>query len=126
MHNHYMSQDLVHWSNESRFMIVSLTHVHARRYASHMLIQEEHEQSRKLTVSLHGGKVPAALRKAPSTELSPTSVRSLRERVVATVEEHDDGAYMRVRSGFRLILQFREYHDGGYMRVRSASKSARV
>ena len=97
-----------------------------RRYASHMLIQEEHEQSRKLTVSLHGGKTPASLRKAPSTELSPTSVRSLRERVVATVEEHDDGAYMRVRSGFRLRLQFREHHDGGYMRVRGARGSAQV
>ncbi len=68
-----------------------------RRNASHMLIQEEHEQSVKLTVSLHGGKVPPTLRRAPSAELSPTSVRSLRERVVATVEEHDDGAYMRVR-----------------------------
>ena len=60
-----------------------------------MLIQEEHEQSQKLAVSLHGGKAPA-LREASSAELSPTSVRSLRERVVATVEEHDDGAYMRV------------------------------
>ena len=61
-----------------------------------MLIQEDHEQSLKLTVSLRDGKPPAPLRRAASAELPPSSVRSLRERVVATVEEHDDAEYMRV------------------------------
>lgn len=69
-----------------------------------MLIQEDHEQSKKLTSSWRDGKAPGNSLRAPSAELPPSSVRSLRERVVATVEEHDDGAYMRVRS--KLMLTY--------------------
>ncbi len=66
-----------------------------------MLIQEEHEQAKKVTSSLRGGMAPHGGngddKAAVLAELPPASVRSLRERVVATVEEHDDAVYMRVR-----------------------------
>ena len=77
-----------------------------------MLIQEEHEQARKLASSLRGGKSPHGgddFDKMASMELGPASVRSLRERVVATVEEHDDAVYMRVRHGILLYASNRTF-----------------
>ena len=92
------------------------------RYASHMLIQEEHEQAKKVASSLRGGHAPndgdrsEKIGKEASAELGPASVRSLRERVVATVEEHDDAVYMRVPSFPTLYHRSHHAHPGSLHR----------